>query len=285
MSIAEDARQTAAGAAWCMIEDSRTVESRFGLRDCSPTDAGGNRCAFVAPAWARDPQGRPRVGALAVLADHILGELPYMRRPPRTWSLTAELSLDVIGDLPSTDVLFAEAVDVTGGPDAFLQCRITTAAGRLVAVGTARTAYVAATGEDPVADAAAAPSAVHDDFDASAMLGLQHHDLTDGVEIALLDPGNWVNGFGILHGGVSACVSELAAAEAVRARNPTLSTAHVHTSYLRPVVADAPFVATARLHHVGRSSAVVEVLGRGGRGELCAVATVTATSRLQPATK
>lgn len=76
-------------ATWCLIGDPRSVEARFGLQDCKPTDSGGNRCAYVVPSWARDSRGRPRVGALMVLADHILGELPYVHRPPKTWSLTS----------------------------------------------------------------------------------------------------------------------------------------------------------------------------------------------------
>jgi uncharacterized protein (TIGR00369 family) len=260
---------------WCTIDDPGSVEARFGLRDCAPT-ASGNRCAYVVPSWACDAQGRPLAGALMVLADHILGELPYVRRPPDTWSLTAELTLDLIGELPVGGHLFAEAVEVVQGAEAFVQCRITTGAGDLVAVGTTRTVFFAATAQDPVVVTEAASSVGTGAVSIEAVLGIDVHHLAEGVQISLADPGNWVNGFGIMHGGVSACVTELAAAAAVGARNPALATAHVHTNYLRPVVADAPFVAVARLHHIGRSSAVVEVSGRGGRGELCTVSTVTA---------
>lgn len=209
-----------------------------------------------------------------------------MRRPPDTWSLTAELTLDVIGELPVGGRLFAEAVEVVQGSEAFVQCRITTGAGDLVAVGTTRTVFFAATAQDPVVVTEAASSVGTGAISIEAVLGIDVHHLAEGVQISLADPGNWVNGFGIMHGGgVSACVTELAAAAAVGARNPALATAHVHTNYLRPVVADAPFVAVARLHHIGRSSAVVEVSGgRGGRGgELCTVSTVTA--RLSPDTR
>ncbi|WP_176562188.1 PaaI family thioesterase [Mycolicibacterium palauense] len=216
------------------------------------------------------------MAVLMVLADHILGELPYMRRPERTWSLTSELTLEVIGQLPRVDTLVAEAVDTAQGDESFVQCRITDTAGALVAVGTARTAYVPATADDPVADVSATSPEESAVLDIDEVLGLGYRRLADGVEVSMAEPGRWVNGFGILHGGVSACVTELAAAAAIGERNPDLYTAHVHTNYLRPVVAGAPFVAVAHLYHVGRSSAVVEVLGRGGRGELCTVSTVTA---------
>lgn len=268
--------EPASATVGCMVGASGSVEARFGLTDCRPTDSGGNRCGYVVPPWARDAQGRVRVGALMVLADHILGELPYVRRPPGTWSLTSELTLDVIGEISSAELYFAQGRNLTVGANVFVQCTITDAEEKLLAVGTTRCAYVPGGGEDPVADVSGrrAQPAVSTDID--QVLGLDYHHDSDGLHVTLADPGGWVNGFGIMHGGVSACVTELAASAAVARQNSELSTAHVHTSYLRPVVVGAPFVAVARPYHVGRSSAVVEVLGCGGGGQLCTVSTVTA---------
>ncbi|KUI34262.1 PaaI family thioesterase [Mycobacterium sp. GA-2829] len=211
-----------------------------------------------------------------VLADHILGELPYMRRPPRTWSLTAELTVEVIRDLSDVDTLIAEAQAVTEGPESFVQCRLTDDRHNLLAIGSTRCVYVPATADDPVAEYSAETEVHAETADIDQLLGLNHQGLADGAQVILTDPGSWFNGFGIMHGGVAACVTELAAAAAVGAKNRDLQTAHIHTSYLRPVVAGSPFVASARPFHVGRSSAVVEVLGHGGSGELCTVSTVTA---------
>ncbi|QFS90368.1 Thioesterase superfamily protein [Mycobacterium sp. THAF192] len=265
-----------ATSTWCMIGDPTSVETRFGLHDCTPTDFGGNRCSYLVPPWARDADGRIRVGALMVLADHILGELPYIRRPPRTWSLTAELTLDVVGDLSDVETLLAEAQTVTGGPEPFVQCRLTDGRRNLLAVGNTRCVYVPATADDPEAEPATDGAGHADATDIDQLLGLSYQTLSDGVQLTLADPGSWINGFGIMHGGVAACVTELAAAAAVGAKNRHLQTAHIHTSYLRPVMSDSPYVAVARPVHVGRSSAVVEVLGSRGSGELCTVSTLTA---------
>ncbi len=230
------------------------------------------------PAWGLDACGRPRVAVLMVLADHIMTELPYMRRPDQTWALTSELTLDVIGDLPKVDSLVAEAVDITRGDEAFVQCRITDTAGTLVAVGTARAVFVAATAEKPIDNVLPQPPIDQDPVDIEGALELDYRSLDDGVEVSLAEPGSWVNVFGIMHGGVAACVTELAASAAIGERNPDLATGSVHTSFLRPVLGGSPFVALARPYRVGRSSAVVEVLGRGVDGALCTVSMVTARS-------
>ncbi|MGU3652787.1 PaaI family thioesterase [Mycolicibacterium sp. A43C] len=289
MTTADDTR------AGCMVGDPTSVEARFGLHDCRLT-ADGNRCAFRIPPWARDRSGRPRVGALMVLADHILGELPYLNRPPRTWTLTGELTLDIISAVPLDGKLIAEARTVASHSETFVECHITDRTGEIVAVGTTRSVTVAAVGEDPLADNAARDNAARDNAarhdaarhdaarddvpiecsDIDRVLGLSYRQSGDQLHVEITDPGGWVNGFGIMHGGVSACVTELAAAEYISTHNPDLQTAHVHTTYLRPVVVGSPYVATARSYHVGRSSAVVEVLGFGGSGELCTVSTVTA---------
>ncbi|AXK75216.1 MULTISPECIES: PaaI family thioesterase [Mycobacteriaceae] len=274
MTTADDTR------AGCMVGDPTSVETRFGLHNCHLT-TGGNRCAFRIPPWARDRSGRPRVGALMVLADHILGELPYLNRPPRTWTLTGELTLDIISAVPLDGELFAEARTVAGRSETFVECHITDRTGEIVAAGTTRSVTVPAAGADPLADNAARDNAARDDApikcgDIDRVLGLSYRQSGDLLHVEMTDPDGWVNGFGIMHGGISACVTELAAAEYVSARNPDLHTAHVHTTYLRPVVVGYPYVATARPYHIGRSSAVVEVLGFGGSGELCTVSTVTA---------
>lgn len=257
-----------------MIGDPTTVEARFGLGDCRPTDTG-NRCIQRVPAWGLDAEGRPRAAVLMVLADHILGELPYMRRPRRTWSLTTELTLDIIGQLPRADTLVAEGSEIAQGEQSFIRCHITDPAGTIVAVGTARMAFVSAAAGEPVADTSAESSEVSKAIDIDTTLGLDYRRLAEGVEVSMAEPGRWVNAFGIMHGGVSACLTELVASAAIAERNPDLSTAHVHTNYLRPVLASAPLTAVARSFHVGRSSAVVEVLGRSG-GARCTVSTVTA---------
>lgn len=259
----------------CPIGDPAFVETRFGVLDCGVTPNGAARCSQAVPPWARDARGRAMAGPLMVLADHVLGELPYVRRPAGTWSLTTELTLDVVGDLTHVTTLAAEARDVAPGGDTFVTCRIVDDAGAVVAVGSTRCTYSSATTSEP-APAPLPITTFADATDIDAFLGLSRRTEAGETRVTLAEPGSWANDYGILHGGVSACVSALAAEQAIGNPGTDLVTTRVHTTYLRPVPAGAPFVAIARPSHVGRSVAVVEVIGHGGAGQPCTVSTVTA---------
>jgi uncharacterized protein (TIGR00369 family) len=212
-----------------------------------------------------------------VFADHVLGELAFMRRPPHCWALTSELTLDIVRDVEPDDVLCGRATAVGGGAHTgFAQCHITDHLGQLVAVGTTRTVYVRQTDSAP--PPLANPAAVSDISAETIedLLGLEHTATADGAHVTMKEPGGWVNGYGILHGGVAACIAEVAARRVVTDRNPQLSIAQLHTSYVRPGRTGASFTASARAYHVGKGFAVVEVVGLDGSGELCTVSTVTA---------
>ena len=260
---------------WCVAGEPDSVEARFGLRGCGPAPAG-NRCTFVAPAWTYDPAGRVRVGALMVVADHILGELSYRRRATGNWSLTTELTLDMLATTDRCSTLDASATEITAEPGAnFARCELTDSSNRVVAVGTTRTVSVPGTETNPdvrpkVHTPEHLPESTIED-----VLGLTYPLGGHGGEVCLTEPGQWANAFGIMHGGVAACVGELAASRLFSEHNPRLSTAQMHTCFLRPAPLGTPYVATARAYHIGRGFAVAEVLGHSG-DRLCTVSTVTA---------
>ncbi|BDB44278.1 PaaI family thioesterase [Mycobacterium kiyosense] len=90
---------------------------------------------------------------------------------------------------------------------------------------------------------------------------------------------SWTNVFGLLHGGVWACLSEIAAARLLSERNPRLGTARLHVAFVRAARGDGPVTVSASARHVGSSFAVVEVLGRSADDTLCTISTVTARER------
>ena len=210
-----------------------------------------------------------------VVADHVLGELSYRRRPPESWSLTTELTLDLVGDLAPGQRVVASASEVAAGAGAsFAQGRLVDESGRVFALGSTRTVVV---GSAQSVRAADIPVAVErrDCATAEAALGVVYGTVAGSHIATLTAPGEWVNTFGILHGGVASCVAELAAERLFGERNPQLTTARIHTNYLGPVRPGRPYSATARAYRVGRGFAVAEVLGRSG-DELCTVSMITA---------
>ncbi|MCV7301690.1 hypothetical protein H7J93_18880 [Mycobacterium barrassiae] len=118
----------------CAVADPGSVEARFGARNCRP---GG--CDFDPAPWVLDEHNRIPAGALMVLADHILGEPAFMVRPAGWWTLTTEVTLDIVGDLPARGALSGEARLVRHEHHAaFAECAITDATGKVQAVGTAQ---------------------------------------------------------------------------------------------------------------------------------------------------
>ncbi|WP_435061954.1 PaaI family thioesterase [Amycolatopsis thermoflava] len=237
------------------------VERRLGVVGCR-AGGGGRRAILRMP----DYPGQ-RIVAIAVLADHVMGEAFYLAAPPGRWALTTELAVDVLAPLPWPDREVSAAArilccDARGG---FGTCEVTGGDGAVLATASTRLQYVAArAGAGPLPDAAPPDAAL--DVRAWA------DDGTGRAE--LRHPQHWSNNYGVLHGGVWAGITELAAA-AVFARDGRLRTAHLHVRYLRLAEPGGPVRAEARPVHLGRSFGVLEVDGTDGTGQRCVTATVT----------
>lgn len=100
--------------------------------------------------------------------------------------------------------------------------------------------------------------------------------IDDGPDVQLDDVAVWVNDFDILHGGVWACMAEIAGAQTIAEQNPHLNTAQVHTVYFRSATPGAPVSTAANVVHVGGRFAVAQVSGLTADGTLCTLSTVTA---------
>jgi uncharacterized protein (TIGR00369 family) len=269
---------------FCVAAKPTSVENRFGLRSCRPRGQVSH-CEYVVSPWATDTDGKVRAGALAVAADHILGEVLFDRRPPRSWLLTTELTLDLMGEVASAAILEVDGslvrLEHRGG---FARCTLTDADGAAVALATTRGVYVPATPrqKQPKVKAnapelkAIAPVQKISASTLEELLAVEGTTSAAGAQVHMADPSNWTNVWGILHGGIWACLAEMAASLAVGHRNAGLSTARLHTTYLRPGAPGAAVTASARTYHVGGSLAVTEVLGHTAEGTLCTVSTVTA---------
>jgi acyl-coenzyme A thioesterase PaaI-like protein len=124
------------------MTDLITVEGgpeRF-FRVSRPT-ADGEVISSSLPAgpWLNGPSGRPLAGALGVLIDNVAGYVLVLGRPPGGWSVSAEITLDLMRPLLADgSVLTAQGVvrhaDDVGG---FASASITGASGQLVAADAA----------------------------------------------------------------------------------------------------------------------------------------------------
>jgi hypothetical protein len=87
------------------MRDLITVEGgpeRF-FRVSRPT-ADGEVISSSLPAgpWLNGPSGRPLAGALGVLIDNVAGYVLVLGRPPGGWSVSAEITLDLMRPLELT---------------------------------------------------------------------------------------------------------------------------------------------------------------------------------------
>ncbi|MCW2759311.1 MAG: hypothetical protein JWO46_3057 [Nocardioidaceae bacterium] len=221
--------------------------------------------------WLTGPDGRTSPGALGVLVDNVLGYTIIGGAPSDHWSVSTEISIDLIAPLP-TDAgsLHAEArmahVDALGG---LAVGRVTDDAGRLVAITRERGRHI------PTSPSTGMTSVRFDVDptvpDLETLLETRRTD--DGLELevrAILQ-----NPMHDLHGGITLAVADLAAALALRDGGPELVTASIHVVYARGIPADAVLTVTPTVRHRGRSLATVDVTGSVA-GRACTLARVTA---------
>ncbi|MET8053241.1 PaaI family thioesterase [Streptosporangium sp. NPDC005286] len=260
--------------------DLGVVERRFGIVGCQ-ADGRFLRSVMRTGPWMDDSHGRQQAGALAVLLDHVLGETIYTARPIGHWSLTTELTFDIIVPPPwNTATLHATSwvprAETTGG---FAQCEVVDDFGTLIAVSAAWTQYVPA-GDSRVAAERAVPpdDPPPETVNFAEHLGVRISADEQRTRVELPDPERWNNGYGVLHGGVWASLAEVAAAEAFE-RGGDLRTAHVHVSYLRPPAPGAAISMIVQPMHIGRSFGVIQVTGSDDSGRSCVSATVTGRRR------
>jgi uncharacterized protein (TIGR00369 family) len=209
------------------------------------------------------------LGSLGVLIDNVLGYAIIARRPPGHWSVSTEISMDLLEPLPldgsrlhaSAQVVHADA---TGG---FAVGEVLDDDGRLLAVCRQRGRFVRSGPDpDPVA------------FDLPEDVACLQHLLgatrrTTGLEVEVT--GVLENPMHNLHGGITLSLADLAASHALDDGGPTLVTGSIHVTYVRAVPGGTTVSVDAEVQHRGRSLGSVEVLGRVG-DRVCTIGRVSA---------
>jgi uncharacterized protein (TIGR00369 family) len=233
-------------------------------------------------AASTGPDGGPCSGALGVLVDDVLGYAVVAARPAGHWAVSVEMFLDFCGPLPGPgEGLRAESravtVDASGG---LAEGRVLDAAGAVVASCSQRMLFVPGEpdglafppGREPSAHA---PGVVPPGTGIVDLLGahLRREDDGAALDVALTD--RLANPVGNLHGGVLACLSELAGRHALGGSASPLATSSLHITFVRPVSLHQALTLAATVQYRGRGLGVASVTSRNAAGKVCSIATVT----------
>lgn len=241
---------------------------------------GALRGSMPVGSWLAERDGTPRVGALGVLIDNVLGNAIIAGCPHGQYAVSTEITLDAIAGLPGRGVRAeARCIHVTSRTG-YAVCEVVDAAGAVIARGTQRGWYVPAGNVTPDGDFDDGPPPEADNL--WDLLRLRAHDDHGSPYVELVASKAVLNPLRNLHGGISLCVSELAAHAALaRGSVPTLTTASIHVAYTRAVPADSTVRFDPVVVHRGRSLAVVDVTGSVG-GRTCTSARITAQAAAPP---
>lgn len=251
-------------------------EEAFRLSDLR-TDLEHVSAGMPTGTWLADRRGTPLAGALGVLVDNVLGYSLNRDRPHGTWSVSGEISLEVVrpldlageaGPLHATTV-GASYYDDLGG---VVAGTVTDARGDVVLTCSQRGRWIPMAGGfggQPVP-----PFDLPDATCVEDLLGATPVTVDGGATLDLLAGPALTNPLGNLHGGISLCASDLAASAAVGGWATPWLTESLRIQFLRPVPAGSTVEYAAVVRHAGRTRAVVDVAGTVA-GRLCTLAHVT----------
>lgn len=224
-------------------------------------------CSQPVGPHLRGPDGRTAVGGLGVVVDEALGYAVMSGLGPGAWSISTEIWIDLLGGaLPQAGSVRAEAASAQHG--SFAVGSVVDGDGTVLASCRQRGRRV---DFDPSAVEPPVVSEVRRTDDIVEFLSMELTE--DGA--ALMVEEKHVNPRGLLHGGVSLAVCEVAAtASRVRAGS-TLATTSVHVVHTRPVPLGSEVEVVVRTRHAGRSLWLADVDAQVS-GRLCASLRVSA---------
>ena len=221
-------------------------EALFRMGELSEKD-GTFRGSMASGPWLA-VEGRTPAAAVAVLVDDLTGFALIAELPRGRWSVSAEITLDVLRPLPATGVVHAVArlvhADDLGG---MATGSVSDEAGNVLALCSQRGRFIPSP-PDLVEEGSWGGPVREGDL---ARLMATRADEPMVITDVLANEG------GSLHGGIALFLSDVVAG-AVR---PDLVTASVHITYTRGIPIGSEIAWRAAVRHRGRSLAVVDVDG------------------------
>lgn len=263
------------------------------FRVTPPVFTGSGTAAVVTGSmltgpWLTGPAGIAPGGTLGVLIDGISACAAILGLPGASWSVSAEISLDMCGPMPGAGrLLTAEArwfsADKTGGLAAGT---VTGEQGQPVALFRQHTRWVGlppsfaetqAGGQEfvPPGQVPAVIDGPGVPADLTELLGARIQAADGGATVDFPVTGDLANPLGNAHGGVIFAAVDLAAQAASLSVGGPARTASVRVNYTRPVLAGTTARVEARVAHRGRSLGVVHVTALNEQGKPAVIATVT----------
>lgn len=252
------------------------AEAIFGIHHISPAAPEMEVRARAAP-WAEGTDGGAPAGALGVLADNASGYAAIAGAPPGHWSVTTELTLDVVGRVPADgcDVVASATLLEHDSSTGYSAGAVADFHGGTIAHIRQRGRYVPGL---PESASLPAELLAHRDGpeSLSEIFGLDTGDRQAPGAAELEVTADLVNPLGNLHGGIGLCLSEYMATEAFRnLSGSALRTTSVHVVYLRPAALGASLRVTTQVLHRGRRLGLCQVTVSQSTGKPILVATVT----------
>ncbi|GAA4725992.1 hypothetical protein GCM10023350_05880 [Nocardioides endophyticus] len=229
----------------------------------------GSLYAWMPTGTSVTAGGRPQVAGLGVLVDDVLGYA--VNDMAGGWSVSTELSVDVTGPLPSTGGITCVGRVVHADElGALATGEVSTADGRVVARCVLRGRF---RDEQPRSEAKRPERQIElaplDRTDIDTVLGYAANGAPPRLALTVTE--RLTNPMGNLHGGIHFCLVERAAARAAPALK---STASVRLQLVRGAPQGTNLMVTAKVSHLGRTQAVVEIQTRDELGKLYNTATV-----------
>ncbi|MFF7944712.1 acyl-CoA thioesterase domain-containing protein [Nocardia gamkensis] len=254
---------------------------RFGI-EILDIDENAATMTMSMPLWAkRNPlTGHTAIGSLAILVDAVSGGSNHIRRNSNEWSLSTELTVDL---LPGVLATSADMIDTPViarswpvGPRsrmALSACEFTIN-DEIIGSGSARNMYTTAATVDVDRHAEGAPAGVPRDF-----AGMMAIDIREGAGSATLlqrvDPV-LNNAMGVVNGGVAAAGAEMAASAAINVNADLAQTTAMRVNFLCPFRSQEGGHYRAAVVRNGRGVAVAEGSAVNGDGSVAVTALVTA---------
>jgi acyl-coenzyme A thioesterase PaaI-like protein len=208
-------------------------------------EAGTFRGSMPVGPWL-EVAGRTPAGAVAVLVDDLLGYAIVADLPRGQWSVSAEITIDVVRPLPTSGRVHADGqlvlADDLGG---LATGSVTDDDGRLLALTSQRGRFLRAP-EGLVEEGAWGGPPAPGDLE--RLLAARADQPLPTTDVLANESGN-------LHGGVSMFLADLVAS----ALRPDLVTASVHITYTRGIPIGPELICRATTRHDGRSLAVIDV--------------------------
>lgn len=223
--------------------------------------------------------GALSVGSFGPLIDSVLGYAIIFAGGPGAWSVSTDITIDVIGALPDRGERVRGEARMQGDGDAhpFSVGSLTTEDGRIIAHCTQHGRYVQVSPPEAVAPEEDTP--VPSGADLIDILDVDVIPTDAGADVRLSVTPRVQNPLTNMHGGMSIAVCDIAATAALASRYSTVRTSSLHVSYVRPLTAGSDAVFEARVAHAGRTYAVVDVVGTAN-GRICVLGRLTFDTKL-----